>query len=140
MNKHRYAADGRKLYTEYFTKITQLTTPIDTGAIYSYVFNRTLMTQSGTDYIGNIEFQTSLTATGKQYILQRVHNPEGYSNNFNSANTSTWFFYYRRDHLGNTREVWRAPFIVYVAGNRVEPASVLQRANCLITQVKFRVR
>ena len=75
---NRYAADGSKLYTEYFTKITQLTTPIDTGAIYSYVFNRNLMTQSGTDYIGNIEYQTSLTATGKQYILQRVHNPEGY--------------------------------------------------------------
>jgi len=72
--QHRYAADGRKLYTEYFTKITQLTTPIDTGAIYNYVFNRNLMTQTGTDYIGNIEYRTTLTATGKQYVLQRVHN------------------------------------------------------------------
>jgi hypothetical protein len=56
-------------------KITQLTTPIDTGALYNWVYNRTLMTQSGTDYIGNIEYRTSLTTPGKQYFLQRVHNP-----------------------------------------------------------------
>ena len=68
---NRYAADGRKLYTEYITQITQLTTPIDTGAIYSYVFNRNLMTQSGIDYICNIEYRTNLTATGKQYSLQQ---------------------------------------------------------------------
>jgi hypothetical protein len=60
---NRYAADGRKLYTEYFTKITQLTTPIDTGAVYKWVFNRNLMTQTGTDYFGNIEYRSSLNVT-----------------------------------------------------------------------------
>ncbi|MDO9257162.1 MAG: hypothetical protein Q7U54_16705 [Bacteroidales bacterium] len=40
---NRYAADGSKLYGGYFTKITHLTTPIDTGALFNRVFNRNLM-------------------------------------------------------------------------------------------------
>jgi hypothetical protein len=32
---NRYAAYGRELNTEYFTKTMQLTTPIDTGTIYA---------------------------------------------------------------------------------------------------------
>lgn len=59
--------------------------------------------------------------------LERVHNPEGYTNNFNNTFMSAYFYYFRRDHLGNTREVWRAPFIVYAQGNTISPASVVQR-------------
>ena len=63
----------------------------------------------------------------KTHTLLRVHNPEGYSDNFNNSFMSTYFYYFRRDHLGNTREVWRAPFIVYEYGNRTDPGVVVQR-------------
>ncbi len=128
---NRYAADGRKLYTEYFTKNTQLATPIDTGSVYNYVYNRSLMTKSGTDYVGNMEYNASYyTLYGqltKGYNLWRVHNPEGYTDTFNSSYVSTNFNYFRRDHLGNTRETWLAPYTVFVANNFVVPGTVVQR-------------
>jgi len=124
---NRYAADGQKLSTEYFTNKTQLATPIDEGTVYNSMFNTSLMTQTGTDYIGNIEYSSKRNNTGKTYGLQQVNNPEGYSNMFNNSYVSTNFFYFRRDHLGNTREVWRAPYIVYVNNNFVTPAAVVQR-------------
>ena len=115
---NRYAADGRKLFTLYFTKKTQLITPIDTGAVYNYVFSHNLMTQSQTDYVGNIEYVVGSL---------KVHNSEGYSDTFNNGYVSTFYYYYRQDHLGNNREVWQAPYIIYVANNAVNPASVVQR-------------
>jgi len=125
---NRYAADGRKLYTEYFTKLIQLATPIDTGGVYSWVYDRNLYNLKGNDYVGNMEYSIAVKPAGtKTHSLLRVHNPEGYSDNFNNSFMSTYFYYFRRDHLGNTREVWRAPFIVYAYGNRTDPASVVQR-------------
>ena len=75
-----------------------------------------------------MEYSSAVNTAGtKTHTLLRVHNPEGYSDNFNNSFMSTYFYYFRRDHLGNTREVWRAPFIVYAYGNRTDPAMVMQR-------------
>jgi len=124
----RWLSGGRNLYTEYFTKLIQLSTPIGADTVYSWVYNRSLYNLKGNDYVGNMEYSSAVNTAGtKTHTLLRVHNPEGYSNNFNNSYSSTWFFYFRRDHLGNTREVWEAPFIVYAYGNRTDPASVMQR-------------
>ena len=88
---------------------TQLTTPIIVGEAYNYVINQSLMTQSQTDYVGKIEYSIAVNPSGtKTHSLLRVHNPEGYTDNFNDSYKSTLFYYFRRDHLGNTREVWCA--------------------------------
>jgi len=69
----------------------------------------------GTFYAGNKEYRYQIL----RYIdaPQRIHNPEGYVS-FDPQNgqdmqagwSDDWYNYYRRDHLGNNREVWRAPY------------------------------
>jgi len=125
---NRYAADGRKLSTTYVTRKLALANPIDTSAVYKWVYDRNQMSVTGTTYIGNVEYSTSQTsATATSCNLQRVHNEEGYADNINSSYISTNYYYLRRDHLGNTREVWRAPYMIFVANNYLNPASVVQR-------------
>ena len=125
---NRYVADGRKLFTEYFTKLIELSTPIGANTVYSWVYNRSLYELKGNGYVGNMEYSSALNTTDtKTHTLLRVHNPEGYTNNFNNPFTYTYFYYFRRDHLGNTREVWQAPFTNYLAGNRIDPGNVVQR-------------
>lgn len=85
------------------------------------------MSQTDTAYIGNIEYLTQQAATSKFISLLRVHNAEGYTEKFYRSNVSQVYFYYRRDHLGNNREVWRAPYTVYVANNHVSPGYVVQQ-------------
>jgi len=41
--------------------------------------------------------------------LYKVYNSEGYSSNI--IDGSCAFYYYRKDHLGNIREVWRADYL-----------------------------
>ncbi len=105
-----------------------MATPIDTGAVYSWVFDRSLYSVNSTYYVGNMEYSGYIKTNGtRTRSLDRVHNPEGYANNFNNPYMSACFYYFRRDHLGNTREVWQAPSIVYAQGNAISPASVVQR-------------
>ena len=102
---NRYAADGRKLGTEYITKLTPIILPIDKDTVCNWSIGSGLITQIGTAYIDNKEYNTT---NGNPYlnILSRVHNTEGYI----SYNTSpyTGYIYNRTDHLGNIREVWHA--------------------------------
>ena len=99
-----------------------LATPIDSGGVYSWVYNRSLYNLKGNDYVGNMEYSSAVNTAGtKTHTLLRVHNPEGYSDNFNNSFMSTYFYYFRCDHLGNIREVWWALFIVYAYGNRSDP-------------------
>jgi len=102
---NRYAADGRKLGTEYFTRLTSLAVPLTTGQVIKQIYTINVVNQNGTAYIDNKEYNTfngnsSLTA------LQRIYNTEGYAENVTA--TIPDYNYYRRDHLGNNREVWLA--------------------------------
>ena len=82
------------------------------------------------DYIGNIEYQiyryfdrdvTSEPAELK--YIYRIHNPEGFATNA-TITYGPIYSYYRKDHLGNNREVWRAS---YKWGNTTHPAATVQR-------------
>jgi len=110
--RNLYAADGRKLRSSYSTALSLLQ-PLDnttTGVPFSSnSFDRTIQ------YAGNIEYKTKIayeeskiSISGVHQIvkvskneLERVHNSEGYVDDSGNYN------YYRRDHLGNNREVWQ---------------------------------
>jgi len=62
-----------------------------------------------TNYAENVEYESTVniytdrTETTTQ-TLTRLHTPEGYITTVSSPQ----YHYYRRDHLGNNREVWLA--------------------------------
>ncbi len=103
-NGHRitniYSADGRKLKTEYITLITALNAPITEGTVYNYPFGD--LSESASCYIDNLEYASTTNRSGSSY-LSKIHNPEGYY-----APMASYYTYYRKDHLGNIREVWQA--------------------------------
>jgi RHS repeat-associated protein len=123
---NRYAADGRKLGTEYFTQLVALAAPVTQGTVLNQVYSYNMVSQNGTAYIDNKEYSTSNGNTALT-ALNRVHNTEGYSTYLNNANVSVNYNYFRRDHLGNNREVWCAPYIIYVANNAVAGAYTAQQ-------------
>jgi len=102
--KNTYNAGGQKLGTEYFTWVPGANVPlVNTGDVLNISYSQGAVDQDGTAYIGNVEYNTkngnsSLTA------ISRIQNMEGYVENISSPN----YYYYRKDHLGNNREVWLA--------------------------------
>lgn len=65
-----------------------------------------IIDETGTFYVDNVEYKFNGCDPGI-YMLDRVHNPEGYTENLYASSGPT-YNYYRRDHLGNNQEVWRA--------------------------------
>jgi len=102
---NKYDAGGRKLGTEYFTYKPSLQTPIvvQEGTIYQWKPNE--FDQGGTAYIGNFEYKT-LNGNAAQTTLSRIYNNEGYVEDITLPIPN--YYYFRRDHLGNNREVWLA--------------------------------
>ena len=70
------------------------------------LYSSELVNQTGIVYIDNMEYQIRDGNLQRPY-LYKVYNSEGYSSNI--IDGSWAFYYYRKDHLGNIREVWRAP-------------------------------
>jgi RHS repeat-associated protein len=101
--KNSYDASGKKLGEEYFTQLTQLPVPIDTGTVCNPAYAANVIDQSGYAYIGNYEYNTS-HGDAALTTLGRIYNDEGYVEN--PANPQ--YYYYRRDHLSDNREVWLA--------------------------------
>ncbi|GHV57992.1 hypothetical protein FACS1894182_08430 [Bacteroidia bacterium] len=109
---NRYSADGRKLQTEYVTAQVPLVMPIgnvanSTGSGF---------VRYGTVYAGHIEYRFG----NMGYLnLSRIHNPEGYVE-YNTPDDGfegdiqelNHYSYYRRDHLGNVREVWSPSYYI----------------------------
>jgi RHS repeat-associated protein len=100
--KNTYDAGGHKLGSEYFTQLTNIT-PLADEQIISQSYNAGTVDQTGNAYIGSMEYKTqngnsSLTA------LSRIYNDEGYVENPSNPQ----YHYYRKDHLGDNREVWLA--------------------------------
>jgi len=91
-----YATDGRKLLSLYVTKVMNNYNPLHLS-MYDILHNGAGVEESNsTVYIRNFEY-----LFGVENATLRIHNPEGYFANGD-------FFYYRKDHLGNNREVWNA--------------------------------
>ena len=117
-----YYADGRKLQTDYYTKKLQLNVPLAPGTIN---VSTDLVTQSTTIYVDNKEDQTvRMPVTYNK--LNIVFNSEWYVTNFEAYPAADNYCYYRKDHIGNNREVWRASYIGGSTGNLIS-AAALQR-------------
>ncbi len=100
--RNLYDASGKKLGTEYFTQLTNIT-PLADGQIVAQSYLAGAVDQDGTAYIGNFEYKT-LNGNASLTALTRIYNDEGYVESLNSP----VYYYYQKDHLGNNREVWLA--------------------------------
>ena len=111
--QNTYDARGQKLSTRYFTVVSYTTQPIvSVGNVYDISDMVQLNDEviiDGDDYIGNVEYGYNCTIRSGELKdsynwLKRISNAEGYVDNFNDY----IYNYFRRDHLGNNREVWCA--------------------------------
>ena len=66
-----YAADGRKLGTEYFTRVTNLAVPLVTGKVNHQTYTKSAINQNGTAYVDNKEY-TTLNGNPALTALQRI--------------------------------------------------------------------
>ena len=111
--KNLYKADGQKLRTDYYTRLTTIT-PLDDGEVLVPNYSPTNYSYNGTVYIDNKEYAISKLKgpirVGKpivyldRYSLNLLYNPEGYV----TTVADPQYFYFRKDHLSDNREVWCA--------------------------------
>ncbi|MGC3978304.1 MAG: RHS repeat-associated core domain-containing protein [Paludibacteraceae bacterium] len=106
-----YDAGGRKLKSRYLTKEPLVVAPGSNSNPGIPIRNTLLYTGTETNYIGNMEYDSeieiySMIMMQPVYTLARIYNPEGYV----TAVTNPQYFYFRKDHLGNNREVWGAAY------------------------------
>ncbi|MEA4983831.1 MAG: RHS repeat-associated core domain-containing protein [Paludibacter sp.] len=130
--KHTYSAGGQKLSSRYITVNAGVYQPLNQGQVVENldVNENDNVTVEGMDYIGNIEYQiyryfdwdVTFEPAELKYIY-RVHNPEGFATNATTTNGPI-YSYYRKDHLGNNREVWRAS---YTWGSTTHAAATVQK-------------
>jgi RHS repeat-associated protein len=92
-----YTAGAQKLSSYYISQVTQNLDPHEN--ISDFVNN--ISEAAGTHYAGNIEYLFKFDNNRENIYSQRISNPEGYHQG------EKWY-YFRRDHLGNNREVWNA--------------------------------
>jgi len=92
-----YAADSRKLASIYVTQMAGNINPMQL-TLNDILYNPAgLEDVNGTFYVGNFEYLFD----NQVFNDLRIHNAEGYYQNGS-------LYYYRKDHLGNNREVWNA--------------------------------
>ena len=116
-----YDASGRKLSTRNFTLATPVVVPI--GETRKWEYDLDVIDETGTFYVDNIEYDFNGCDPGV-YMLGKVFNPEGYATRINSTSLLPDYHYYRKDHLGNNREVWRAAYKDY--RGTIVPATAVQ--------------
>jgi len=104
---NRYSASGEKIRTEYFTRVTALAAPLTEGKTIQQSYTYGVVDQTGSAYVDNVEYKTT---NGSSLGRCRVYNSEGFANVYGYLN------YYRKDHLGNNREVWQAGYTGVTAG------------------------
>ncbi|MDO9154957.1 MAG: hypothetical protein Q7U47_14820 [Paludibacter sp.] len=131
---NKYDAGGQKLSTRYKTLSYLLPQPLNPGEILSGAVDvnadETVIVE-GTDYLGNIEYKvirtfdydvTELPVDSR--FVERICNPEGYLTHHLTTTYGPIYNYYRKDHLGNNREVWQA---AYLRNGTLRNASTTQR-------------
>ncbi|MDP3445346.1 MAG: hypothetical protein Q8T08_21005, partial [Ignavibacteria bacterium] len=105
-----YDASGRKLSTRNYTILIRSEVPmvnsLQQGQVLDLNYNMDIIDETGTFYVDNIEYDFNGCDTGV-YMLRNVYNTEGYANQLYSI-SGTKYQYYRKDHLGNNREIWCA--------------------------------
>jgi RHS repeat-associated protein len=135
---NHYSADGQKQRTDNYTRLTAIT-PVGENTVVNPEngYNDAIYSYTGTAYIGSFEYniyKTKYQGYGGVWYYSDVFNPgkiytpEGYIDYLSSSIVSTGvrYNYYRKDHLGNIREVWNGIRKNYL-GQVKELASTRQR-------------
>jgi RHS repeat-associated protein len=135
---NHYSADGQKQRTDNYTRLTAIT-PVGENTVVNPEngYNDAIYSYTGTAYIGSFEYniyKTKYQGYGGVWYYSDVFNPgkiytpEGYIDYLSSSIVSTGvrYNYYRKDHLGNIREVWNGVRKNY-SGVVKELASTRQR-------------
>ncbi len=120
---NNYDAGGHKLRSKYFTLIDEVNIPIGGICPWSEYWDSEYgdwkdIVYTSTSHVGNHEYLESFG----QIYNRRIHNSEGYV--VPDSHGNYIYHYYRKDHLGNNREVWRAS---YTWGSTTHPAATVQR-------------
>ncbi len=105
---NRYAADGRRVRSWYYTPVASLVSPIsvEVGELHHYnLLAADTYRLETTAYAGSVEYMQVGPVLYDFLNVRKVHNPEGYVQRSHGGTFSP--YYYRRDHLGNVREVWK---------------------------------
>lgn len=113
---NKYDASGKKLMKTIVTSRSTVIVPVNTTLkpnFYDFYW-------SGTAYCGNIEYSVAYSHYGNTYYPSKSYNTEGYTTLMGTA----VFNYFRRDHLGSIREIWRAS---YMQGSTNYPAATINR-------------
>ncbi len=134
---NKYDAGGKKLSTRFITLEYTLQQPLNPGQLLAGVDVNPdeNVTVEGTDYINNFEYKVQrhfdfeiTDSPVDSRSLNTVYNNEGYSKRLFLASNQPIYSYYRKDHLGNTREVWTSAHISKsIRGIDRSPASTVQR-------------
>jgi len=103
---NKYDAGGRKLASLHYTLLYTLPAPLTEGEVLQLYYDMDFVDETGTFHVDNIEYDFNGCDPG-WYLLRNVYNTEGYTNKFNVTG-GPFYQYYRKDHLGNNREVWCA--------------------------------
>ncbi|MEA4937538.1 MAG: RHS repeat-associated core domain-containing protein, partial [Paludibacter sp.] len=123
---NQYDASGQKLYTRYYTVLYPEAVPIistlEPGKTLDLEYNMDIVDETGVFYVDNYEYGFNGCDPG-WYWIRRIHNPEGYFSQ--EPGTYQTFYYYRKDHLGNNREVWRSTY-TYSYGDLTVPSETEQ--------------
>lgn len=123
---NQYDASGQKLYTRYYTVLYPEAVPIistlEPGKTIDLEYNMDIVDETGVFYVNNYEYGFNGCDPG-WYWIRRIHNPEGYFSQ--EPGTYQTFYYYRKDHLGNNREVWRSTY-TYSNGDLTVPSETEQ--------------
>lgn len=122
-----YSASGQKLKSEYYTYLLKTTLPltVSEGEIINLPYTSNSFSYNGTAYIDNKEYSCNKVFVNQyggyysdSYIFNRLYNTEGYVTgsvipDMNNYQSGIQYNYFRKDHLGNIREVWQAAYNKY---------------------------
>jgi RHS repeat-associated protein len=129
--RNLYDASGQKLRTREIT-VSNPIEPITENSIY-YISQGDEVYESGTDYIGNVEYDyygeyyDGMISSEYLYI-GKIQNSEGYVDfpDPDFMEDVYRYNYFRKDHLGNIREVWSAAWNYF---DTSFPATTAQRTH-----------
>ena len=120
-----YDASGQKLSSRYYTVMLPTEVPLSTlqpGDVLNLQYNMDIIDETGTFYVDNKEYSFNGCDPGV-YMIHKVYNTEGYANNIQGYYGPN-YQYYRKDHLGNNREVWRATTNQYIQKTQYYPSGL----------------
>lgn len=90
--------------------ITPLTVPLTQGEVSKLEYQADVINQDTMMFVDNFEYgyyrDTDPDTHNDYAYLKQINNSEGYAHF--GLNPKVYYYYYRKDHLGNNREVWRA--------------------------------